>query len=164
MNRIIIVVTDYLHDALQCAILLGSNEEVKIALNDYIEILKNGNQRCWNDTRYKILLDKRIQNISSVKDKISCINFQKQVLIFGNKFLGTKLSFAMTNPNNYNSATYWFGYEGAGLGEILCKHKVINVKCDCHNKLLDKVKKNKNLRFLDLAIPSIMKFILELNL
>ena len=94
------------------------------------------------------------------------INYLKQVLFFGNNYEHPKISFIITSCKI--SSLYWFNYEKVTSFKLICKHKFTPKynECDCYHRLFNKsnLPENKNLSFLDLALPSIMDFILELNL
>ena len=166
MNRIIIIVTEHSFWNFQNVILLGSNENVQIALKYFTECYEDLSAVRW-DKYYKILLDKSIQDVSVVKNKINYLNSQKQVLFFDNNY-GKKISFIMTNCTY--TALYYFGHQGEGVSNTFCKHTVVdkNSSCYCYNKLLNKLKtlkiSNPKFSIFDIGILSIKDFILELNL
>lgn len=159
MNRIIIIVTDFNWFGFQNVILLGSIEKVKDALDYFIHLCESFyGDAFWVEKHCKVLLNKHIQDVSDVKNKINCLNNKKQILFFITK--DNKISLGITNRENKYPALYWFEYQNFSF----CKHKVVDkdIICDCRDKLRDKLISNNTI--LDIALPSIIDFISELNL
>lgn len=164
MNRIIIIVIDYNWRGFQNIILLGLIEEVNEALQINFHMYING--FIMSNHKYKILLDKYIhEDISIIKNKINCLNSQKQVLFFYDITKG--FSFTMDKPYDHPSL-YWFGYRQIYLDYALCKHNIQDRCDDCYKKEQDEMNLLQISDTIDrhfiMAIYTITNFISELNL